>query len=100
MGVQGIDDLADRGIGRFVPGIDRNVGFCIAWISLFYQALQRCPRIVVFQKWPVVSPRNPLHQDVEIGFQPYRYTVAMNVFPCFRVHERAAAGGQYLPGAF
>ena len=53
-------------------------------------------RILSLQQRPVVAPRDPREQHVEIGAQPHRDAALRDEVPGRRVHERAAAGCQHM----
>src|SRR3546814_18961101 len=44
----------------------------------------------------MVSSPDALHQSVDVGVEPHRYSLVQNEGACLLVHERAAAGGDHL----
>src|SRR3546814_15741659 len=57
---------------------------------------QHRARIAVLEQRTMVSSPDALHQSVDVGVEPHRYSLVQNEGACLLVHERAAAGGDHL----
>ncbi len=82
--------------GGALAAVDEQIGIGVDRVAAFDQFRQHGARIAGHQQGPVVAPRHPGHQHVEIGAQPHRNAAPGDRRPCHRVHESAAAGRQHM----
>ncbi len=86
----------ERHFRRAIEGIDGDVGLGVDRVALGDQPLEHRPGLAVLEQRPIVAPRHPVEQQIELGAQPDRHRALADERPGGRVHERAAAGRQDL----
>jgi len=86
--------MLQRFFGRRVEAVDDDIGQLVDRVALFHQAGEYFSRLAVFQQRTVVAARCPPHQCIDIGAQPYGYSLGGDALAGFGVQERAAAGCQ------
>src|SRR5690606_3004058 len=74
-----------------VASLHRDIGKRIDRIAIRHQLGHDPARVRILQKRPVLLLRNALHQQVEIGLEPYRDAMLGDSLARLRIHEGAAS---------
>src|SRR4029077_1865726 len=86
-GIEGCYHPFEGRLGWPVHAVDRQIGLGIDGMALGYQFGELLARLCNLKQRPVVAPRDPAHQQIEIGTKPDRYGALPDQGSGAAIHE-------------